>query len=501
MPVLPLLLALSSGGLVWSHDAGPGPSFVVLGDRGGQVLVGSDLSGIALLSSFDAHPPSPAWQSTLAGRHVAARDRDAYLLFYDAPVSGTTAHSVIHLFRSGSNVPRWSYEYPEQGLSFAVAGMSRDGRVVASVWTDFTILQHELRIHDPDTGVASAPLVLPASAFPGRLEVAPDGTFAAMSAGYDGPVLVVEIAGGSVVFSTPGSIPSRQAIAEEGRTLVVVERVLGVRWHLRVFVRDGNGYRETLDRISPFDTPPIDAVTSDDGSTVAASWYKDDQPGRSVVRAFDSATGAMTMERALGVPSLRNYPSDLAINDDGSRFVLGSFGDDTGVPAELEVFSPVRNEPIADYPVGGSVLRVDIAPDGDRLVAVRAPFHYDWGFLHLDVEMYELGGEDLVLRGRPSIGETVAFEFEAPPGATAYLLSAPRLAQEPILLPGVGTLVLGPSLLQTDEIGVVPPSGAGTHAVPIANDPTLVGRTTYHQVLTVGPRHLSEDWVQLTVLP
>lgn len=496
-----LPLALSSGGLLWSHDAGPGPSYVVLGDRGGQVFLDSDQSGISLLSSFDSDPPVPVWESPLIGEHVAARERDAYLLFYSVAVDAQTAHSVIHLFRSGSNDPQWTFEFPPQGFSYAVAGISRDGRVVASVFRDVNLPQNELRIHDPDTGVATSLAILPPSAHPGRMQLSPDGSLAAMSAGYDGPVFVIDLATGSIVFSTPGFLLGRQAISEAGRALVVVERTYGVRWHLRVFVREGNGYRRTLDRTSPFDTPPIDAVVSDDGSTVAACWYRDGAPGRTIVRAFDVATGTPTMERILAVPGLDNWPRDLAISADGSRFVVGSQGNGLGSVAELAVYSPRRNQPLAEYFPGGSVLGVDISPDGDRFVAVRAPAHFDQGYDHTDVEMYELGGEDLVVRGRPSIGETVAFEVDATPGATAFLLSAPRLAPDPIVLPGVGTLVLGPSLLQSARLGPIPPGGVGTYPFAIANDPALVGRTTYHQVLTVNPRALTDDWVQLTVLP
>ena len=202
------------------------------------------------------------------------------------------------------------------------------------------------------------------------------------------------------------------------------------------------------------------------------------------------------MERVFRVPDPYYWRCDLAIDADGSRFVVGSSGQ--GAEPTLALCSPSEVEPLVEYPAGGPVYSVDIAPDGDRFVASRYPAN---DTNTASVELYEFGGEDLVVRGRPSIGSTVEFELHATPGASAFLLSSPRLAATPLEIAGVGTLVLGRSLLETSSLGVVSLSGIATHDLALANDPALVGRTTWYQGLTTGPRTLSRDWIQLTILP
>jgi hypothetical protein len=51
------------------------------------------------------------------------------------------------------------------------------------------------------------------------------------------------------------------------------------------------------------------------------------------------------------------------------------------------------------------------------------------------------------------------------------------------------------------RLGVIPANGVGSFPFAIADDPASIGRTTYYQALTLRPRKLTKDWVQLTVLP
>jgi hypothetical protein len=240
---------------------------------------------------------------------------------------------------------------------------------------------------------------------------------------------------------------------------------------------------------------------SDDGSTVAANWWDPRYPERAIVRAFDVASGMRTMEDVIVGGALDNRPYGLAITADGSRFVVGCWGDSNGHVAELRLYSKDRDAPLAEYPAGGSVQDVDISPDGRRFAASRGLTHFDYGNPQSFVELYEQGGEDLAVRGRPSIGSTITLEAHATPGATAYLLSARALAPAPIDVPGVGVLYLDPDTLARRPLGLVPQSGVVTLPVSIPNEPVAVGEKYYYQLLATDPRALGRDFAQVTILP
>lgn len=502
----PSLLAtalLTTGGLVWSWPAGHQTTYVELGERGGQVLVGSTTTTeLRLFSSYDSDPPTPVWQDWSGGDDVAARDSDTYLSTEFLKIAPGSSQRILYKRTSSSPTPDWSYAFPPQFAWDLSLGISRDGRVIVSGFFDETADERALRVHDPATGIPVQTILLPPGVFPNRLALSPDGSVAAVSmeSSPNDTTWVIDLATGAIVDSTPGTVLPRQGLSDQGGVLVVQEKRSN-GWHARALVRQGCCYQEVIDSTFQPAIYPAHWAISDDGSTLAGAFFEPGAAARFVVRAFSVPSASLTMERVIPVPSLQNHPSGVAISRDGSRFVVGCWGDGNGAAAELAVYSPTQAAPLIEYPQLASVLSVDMSPDGGRFAAARALEHYGNGFSVSAVEMYEFGGEDLVVRGRPSVGSTVDFEYHATPGANGFLLSSPRLAMNPLEIPGAGTLVLGRSLLESTDLGIVPPSGVATHSVALANDPSLVGRTTWYQGLTTGPRRLSSDWIQLTILP
>lgn len=504
----PLGSSGSPGGLVWRHDSGTGLAVVALGDRGGQVATHGEPSSLVLLSSFDADPPTPVWESRRAEGldHIEASALSDVYLYGDYRLLGPIGPSqgTLRLWRSSSRHPVWSYDFVPQMFSFPAFDLSEHGDVVVSGFTDKATSQTEIRRHDPASGVPVQSFVLPIPLYISRFEVSSDGSTLAASgiAGSPDDVTeIVDLATETVVFTTPGRLSKHQSLSRGGLRFAVRERIPNVGSHVRVFTRSGSSYTPILDKFTRPDLDPFAWALSDDGSTLAVAWFDWRGATGSVLRAFDLSTGSVTMERNQTSQGLQNVPADLAISADGSRFVAGLWGDVTGSIAELAVYSPSSPDPLVEYPDGGSVVAVDVSPDGKRFVASRAATHVNGGYNGTSIELYEFGGEDFLVHGRPSIGATVAFDLHGTPSASAFVLSSPALAPVPIDYPGLGRLFLDPSSLSAARAGTIPPTGVATYPLAIPNDPSQIGRTMYFQGMTMAPRSLTSDWVQLTILP
>ena len=280
---VPQTSGLTSGGLVWSFRAGLGPPTVVLGERGGQVLV-SSLWQIWLLSAFDANPPVSVWHDYTGWGEVAARESDVFLSVNFENFTGTSWDGTVTRRTSSSPVPDWIHVFDDRNFVQVAVCVSRDGRVIIASAGEMDSPTSDLRVLDPGTGVAIRTYVIPVSM--ARLALSPDGSIAAFSGAQ---TRVIDVGSGRELFATPGILPERQGLSNEGRVLVVQE-ILGNVAHVRAFVREGAGYREAFDSTVPFVGFPIPFVLSDDGSTVAMAWYEFTTPGSFTVRAFDVAS-------------------------------------------------------------------------------------------------------------------------------------------------------------------------------------------------------------------
>ena len=397
----------------------------------------------------------------------------------------------------------WIHAFPQQLVSTPNFDVTPDGRTVVSSFTaSGPPAVTTIRVHDPDTGVPSSSFDLPSTTGQ-QIALSADGSTLAISGGPLPSIStrVLDLQTGARLFETYGRLPARQGISGDGGVLAVLQHWGYGPSTLQVFARGPRGYRLALERTTRHLIVLLACAVSDDGSTVVATWYDLRFWHRTIVRAFDVATGMQTMEDVMVSGFDENPAHGLAISADGSRFVVGCWGEDTGQVAELRLYSPFRDTPLAEFPAGGSVQDVDIAPDGRRFAASRGWSHFENGNHLCFVELYEHGGEDLAVRGRPSIGSTITIEAHAAPGATAYLLMARALAPSPIDVPGVGVLHLDPATLSRRPLGPVPPSGVVTLPVSIPNDPAAVGKKVYYQVLATDPRALGRDFAQVTVLP
>ncbi len=509
VPLLALVLAGgTSGGLVWKFPTGVDPAPFALADRGGQLYVECSGDRFGLLSAFDSTPVTPVWQSVhgiAENRLRCARDSNVALrssqrsLGPDGPVQ-----SFLQLYTSSSPAPVWIHAFPQQDVPAPNFDVTPDGRTVVSAFTAAgPPAVTTIRVHDPDTGVPLRAFDLPTTAGL-RIGLSSDGSTLAITGGttIQRITRVLDLRSEATLLEAEGQLPERQAISRDGGVVAIMLHPSFGPSTLRVFARGRHGYDLVLEPSTRSLNPLVACAVSDDGSTVAASWYDYRYPQRATVRTFDVASRTQTMEDVIVTNYLDTPAHGLALCADGSRLVVGCWGGSLGDNiAELRLYSRDRDVPLAEYPAGGSVQDVDISPDGRRFAASRGSTHFQTGNHQSFVELYEQRDGDLALRGRPSIGSTITLEAHATPGADAYLLSARALAPAPIDVPGVGALYLDPTTLARRPLGPVPQSGVVTLPVSIPNEPAAVGEKYYYQLLATDPRALGRDFAQVTILP
>jgi hypothetical protein len=519
----PALLASSSAltgpRKVWSFPHTSGFSLVVLGDRGTTALIlnGSSTPRLAMLSSYDADPPLPVWTIPAPPVGVVAiRSADETDIFVQSDFTQTgpfSNFSSLRKYTSGSATPDWSYDFLLQGpLLFPTHDVSRDGQTIVGLIEDQGAQVHDFVVLGPDSGIPLAEFSLPSPDWGNdELALCADGSIAAfvtpkVGSSYPARTHVVELATRSLLGSILGKMPFMGGgISADGSLVVVLRWDASSANHVVLHARSPSGYGPVLDIATAPELEPIDAALSEDGSVLAAAWWDSTNDWSRVdVRAFDVATGVQTMRCLLGgAGALKNRPSDVAISADGSRFAVGSWGDGSTTSPELAIFSPDHDLPLVEFPAGGSVYRVDLSADGQRLAASRLPEgkHANVGYNDTLTELYDLGGQDLIVDGKPSLGATVKLQLHAKPGATAVLLTSTALAPQPVHIPGVGRLALDRSRLAASSLGVVPASGVLDTTLTLPALPSLLGTKVFLQALSGSPKALSMSWVPITFLP
>jgi len=495
--------ALTTGGLAWIVNTGSTLPRFALGDRGGQVFALFGDARIRLFSAFDSTPPTEVWASPPADAWVpvAAASASDVFLHNQLRMHGVMSSvGVLRLFRSRSNEAEWRYEFPEQFLSVPAFDLSRDGLTIVSVFARDATYRVEMRVHDPATGQPIQIHIPPALGYSSRCDLSPDGTVVAYSF-HDGTgtTEVYEIGTWTHLGTLPGDLAGNQAISDGGAVVATFEATPGVGRHVRAHQRTPGGYVQVIDVATPVTVSPRDVVVSDNGATLAAGWWDSGSPRRAIVRAYDVATAAMTMEHVDTGAVLDILPDKLSIDAAGSRFAVGQNGSGSGSFPELAIYSPTSGTPLRTHARGGAVFDVELSPDGKRYAASRSQGNRGFGQAFL--ELYEFGDEDLVVRGTPSLGATIDFEFHAPPGSRAWLMRSFSLAPTPIVVPGVGALRLDPGSLTMTPLGIVPGSGVTIHSTIATTVPGMIGQTLWYQGLTTNPRTLSSDFVQLTIVP
>src|SRR5207244_1864808 len=107
---------------------------------------------------------------------------------------------------------------------------------------------------------------------------------------------------------------------------------------------------------------------SADSSTIAYAFNGYDTNLHVRIEALDVPTKTVLMsDEAVGTGTYQNVVSDIAIDRDGDRFVVGLWGDQGDVCPEVRLYRPRQSIPAALFNLPGSVFDVDISGDGRRV--------------------------------------------------------------------------------------------------------------------------------------
>jgi len=502
--------ALTTSGTLWTHTDGGNAwiaSAVSIGDLGGQVFAEYDLNNEAaeLFSCYDSDPPTPVWtDGTPLGTEFrmvdSASETAAHVAIHQEVIGGdpATRQAVLRAYDSDAAAPNWTFTFSPIINAASKCAISRDGQTIVAAIMNSNTLSVEVGVWDPGSATPLSYTVLPAGTSNSLRgwDLSADGSTLYFSQGTTATIF--DVATASVTFSTSiGASFDSHAISGDGSVFAFGNFNL-----IRVWEKSGGTYNNTITQVLAGSTYCSRIDISDDGSTVVYAWYFY-SPGLTVqVDALDVATNTVTMtETVTGTGTFQNTVGDISCSADGSRFAVGLWGDEGNVAEEVRVYSSTQNSPLVTANLPGSVFDIDISADGQRVVAGSKAVHANTFGNGGRVDLVDVGGEDFILRGTPSIGNTVDFEVHGTPGVPALLLSAPQPEVPPKVFPGIGTLYVKRSLLTISSLGTIPGGGVLTAPLSIANIPGLIGTSDYVQVLFLTPRLLSTDWMKITYLP
>jgi hypothetical protein len=484
---------------------------VAIGNEGSQVFTefGSLQNSVMLFSAFDVNPPSPAWSDEGVvynfARHVAsASDADVHVSLHQEFEAGSTSirRAVLRCYTSSSDAMDWSYELPVSipGHTHSDLRVSAGGeRIITEVYDSYQGRTH-ISTFDSNAGQPMAAQWLQTMGAVHAFALSADGTVAAVAS--DMSLLVLDVDTLAVKFTKYFiGTPNYGALSISGNGDVVV---YGSYMKALVFEASGPDAYVEMPSIALTQGRYCNEIgISRDGTTLVMGLNTFDNLARAEVLAMDFATRQVVNEYEIaGVGGYQNSVCGIGVARDGSRFVVGLWGDQGQTVPEVLMFGRGSHEPIFEIDLPGSVNALDLSPEGDRVAIASKGTHANVLGGGGAIWLFEARNRDFDLRGVPSVGDTVTFEQQLGPNSFGRVLYSPMLSANPRVFAGVGTLLLDETQLSVLP-GIALADGTGAAFTPhwIPNDSALIGTTVFYQGLGLRPRKLSEDMVRMTILP
>lgn len=510
-------LASAQGTLSWRHawryasgTEGWIGQTVDVGDRGGQVFTAFD--GFALqarlLSSCDNNPALPVWTSPPDyfgfSPHVQSNDAStmhAYFAFRES-TSGAPRRPTLRLFDSGSSTPLWTYEFPAN-VQNPPSGlcMSHDGQRILAWYFNAGLNRTVLAMFQPTSNAPIATWNVDTSGQTWSVHMSADGTTAYVTSQLR--TIIMDLANGALLHNDVNfdAISTGHAVTATGDAFA---RGSSTR-RVNLYRRQGTSYVQSYLYDLGLDGVCARAAFSPDGSQLAMGFNVGSAQVRVVVVDALAPTHPVLLDQAFsGGGTYTQTISDLAFDGSGRILAVGTSGDQVGLLPELLVFERSTAgvwSAAFDYDLPGSVYDVALSPNGRRLVLASKSTHFNVLASGGEINLIELGVRDVRAAGRPIQGTTIQIAATAQAGALVTLLAATRLATQPTVFTGLGTLYLPRSQVINAGNALADSTGHAWLPFGIPAGTAQVGVRYYFQTLSSNPRRLSETWDTITVLP
>lgn len=496
----------SAPGLRWTLPNPAGMPWISMrvatGNHGTFQWIAQDLNfrRVALVAATDDQAPAvPIYEDVYASAGgaslevQAADEADTGVgVWYD----GGTNTSDVRVYSGFSSTPTTL-----PGVRAREHDVSDDGQVIALGFT-------------AGNGNAAATM-FDASLAPITTVVAPNGPFVQLDLSDDGSTLLIASATDNYVYD----VVTGSLLFQDASTVFHQAHVIdgdGDTWgrggfDVRLWKRIAGSYQPILvfdDNTFISSSGYTAAGLSEDGSTFvvaavdAANWLD--------FRVYCWSIGATTATHLwtyqhVSTGAWQDTPQQVELSADGKTIAVASWGAQSSAHPEVLVFDrDLGNVPVGSIDTPGSAMDVDVAEDGQFVLAGTKAVHANVTGNGGEAYSYDLGGQGYRLRGTPSIGRSIQLEIGGNPGDPVLLWAGLGLLPAPVpVFPFRGTFALDPGLLflVPTPVGSIPPSGLAVLPVTIPLDPSTVGATVYTQVARTSGGGTIENFLRLPITP
>lgn len=504
---------VSSGGL---------PNDVLLGNQGNAVF--SSYGGVegrtVMLNADSTDPVDPVWLEIQPNSpdHLSvasATEADVYATLTVEPDSAsiTGLRARLRKFSSSSqDVADWTRQLPID-IFFANStslAISADGQRIIAVGCTVNGTAHIYRFSPNSSNwqqVSTFSIGAPAQ----QMRASKDATKLYFQRGSG--VMVYDLLSNQLTLNKiefGEQFPGGHAMSGDGRTIAyaLTDSVAAYRQN------SSGAWTQILDLQLASNEYCSQLALSHNGNRLAAGIQNFNLQTAGLM-VIDPAYGTVITERHYtGSGSLHNVASAVDLTPDGRFAGLTMWGDATHSVPEVAIFDTTsgNSTPAHEHTLPGSALSLDLSDDGSQFVVGSKTFHMNTGGFvrgRIDRVVLDDGGvivdppieADFYLTDETVHGAIVTFHYRpGGNGGTTFMLVSDGLATAPMLIGGVGTLYLKRNSLTILQYSSYQAGEEVEIQYALPHQQSAIGTKLYFQGFCHGPRQLSEDFVEVTIL-